>query len=189
MPIATTILAKMGQIELHLTADAPNAAAADVALAAAVDELLPVLGTSVYSTDGRGLEAVIGDLLRARGMTIAVAESCPGRTAVVPDHRCARQFGLLRSRHRLLQQRAKTEWLGVPEALISAHGAVSEPVAVAMAEGVCERASSSVGVGITGIAGPGGGTPAKPVGTVAVAVVTPEGARCEPSSSSDRATW
>src|SRR5207247_4586525 len=67
--------------------------------------------------------------------------------------------------------RSKIEWLGVPEALIAEHGAVSEPVARAMAEGVRSRAETKVGVGITGIAGPGGGTPQKPIGTVAIAVL------------------
>ena len=61
----------------------------------------------------------------------------------------------------------------MPDTLIAAHGAVSEPVAEAMAAGVRDRAASSIGIGITGIAGPGGGTPEKPVGTVAIAVVTP----------------
>lgn len=66
--------------------------------------------------------------------------------------------------------RAKVDLLGVPAELIAEHGAVSEPVARAMAEGVCTLAGSDVGIGITGIAGPGGGTPEKPVGTVAIAV-------------------
>lgn len=173
VPIATTILAKMGQIELHLTADAPSAADADEALGRAVDELVAVLGQSVYSTDGRGLEAVIGDLLVAKGMTVAVAESCSGgllasRLTDVPGSSAYFDRGVV-----CYSNRAKIEWVGVPEALITAHGAVSEPVAEAMATGVRERAASSIGIGITGIAGPGGGTPEKPVGTVAVAVVTP----------------
>jgi nicotinamide-nucleotide amidase len=175
IPIATTILAKMGQIELHLTADAPARAEADAALDAAVRELASVLGASVYSVDGRGLEEVIGDLLRAGSMTIAVAESCSGgllasRITDVPGSSAYFDRGVV-----TYSNKAKHEWLGVREALIDAHGAVSEPVAEAMAEGVRERASSSVGIGVTGIAGPGGGTPQKPVGTVAIAVVTPAG--------------
>ena len=173
IPIATTILAKMGQIELHLTADAPSADEGETALELAVGELVAVLGPSVYSTDGRGLEAVLGDLLVAKGMTIAVAESCSGgllasRMTDVPGSSAYFERGVV-----CYSNRAKIEWIGVPEALITAHGAVSEPVAEAMAAGVRDLAASSVGIGITGIAGPGGGTPEKPVGTVAIAVVTP----------------
>jgi nicotinamide-nucleotide amidase len=175
VPIATTILAAMGQIELHLTADAPNREAADDALDAAVMELCGVLGQSVYSTDGRPLEAIVGDMLRDGQLTIAVAESCTGgllasRLTDVPGSSAYFDRGVV-----CYSNRAKVEWLGVPEPLIDAHGAVSEPVASAMAEGIRERASAHVGIGITGIAGPGGGTPEKPVGTVAIAVVAPGG--------------
>lgn len=171
VPISTTILAKMGQIELHLTADAPDAAVADVALQQAVDALVAVLGASVYSTDGRGLEAVVGDLLLARQMTIAVAESCSGgllasRLTDVPGSSAYFERGVV-----CYSNRAKTEWLGVPADMIDTHGAVCEPVAEAMALGVRERSATNVGVGITGIAGPGGGSAEKPVGTVAIAVV------------------
>lgn len=175
IPIVTTILAKMGQIELHLTACATSAAEADVALDAAVVDLLAVLGQSVYSSDGRGLEAVVGDLLRERFMTIAVAESCSGgllasRLTDVAGSSAYFDRGVV-----CYSNRAKSEWLNVPAPLLEAHGAVSEQVAQAMADGVRAHAASSVGIGITGIAGPGGGTPEKPVGTVAVAVVTPAG--------------
>jgi nicotinamide-nucleotide amidase len=174
VPISTTILAVMGQIELHLTADAPDSSRAATALDAAVAELKGVLGPSVYSTDGRPLEAVLGELLRERHLTIAVAESCSGgllasRITDVPGSSEYFDRGVVS-----YSNAAKVEWLGVPEAMLDEHGAVSEPVARAMAEGVRDRARSHVGIGITGIAGPGGGTPQKPVGTVAVAVVTPD---------------
>lgn len=177
VPITTTILASMGQIELHLTADAPGAAAAAAALDAAVGQLQEALGLSVYSTDGRPMEAVIGDLLTRGGLTIAVAESCTGgllasRLTDVPGSSAYFDRGVV-----CYSNAAKVEWLGVPVALIEAHGAVSEPVARAMADGARERARASVGIGITGIAGPGGGTPEKPVGTVAIAVVTPDAVR------------
>jgi competence/damage-inducible protein CinA-like protein len=171
VPISTTILAVLGQIELHLTADAASQADADRALDAAVRELQDALGPSVYSVDGRALEAVVGELLRERTMTIAVAESCSGgllasRLTDVPGSSDYVERGVV-----CYSNRSKTELVGVPDAVIREHGAVSEPVALAMAEGIRSRAGTNVGVGITGIAGPGGGTPEKPVGMVCVAVV------------------
>ncbi len=177
VPISTTILAVLGQIELHLTAQAASKGDADAALDAAVQELQGVLGPAVYSIDGRALEVVVGDLLRERTMTVAVAESCTGgllasRLTDVPGSSEYVDRGVV-----CYSNRSKTELAGVPEALMHDHGAVSEPVARAMAEGIRSRAGTNVGIGITGIAGPGGGTPEKPVGTVAVAVVLDEECR------------
>lgn len=174
IPISTTILAALGQIELHLTAAAPDQAVADGALDEAVDALRQALGPSVYSVDGRPLEAVVGDLLREAGWTVATAESCSGgllasRITDVPGSSAYFDRGAV-----CYSNEAKVDLLDVPAELIAAHGAVSEPVALAMADGIRARAGSTAGVGITGIAGPGGGTPAKPVGTVAVALVSPE---------------
>ncbi|HEY7293322.1 MAG TPA: competence/damage-inducible protein A [Vicinamibacterales bacterium] len=170
VPISTTILAALGQIELHLTASSISEQEAAIALDRAVEELVQVLGPSVYSTDGRPLETVVGDLLRQKKLTIAVAESCSGgllasRLTDVPGSSDYVERGVV-----CYSNRAKTEMLGVPEELIKEQGAVSEPVAQAMASGIIRQARSDVGVGITGIAGPGGGTPDKPVGTVVVAV-------------------
>ncbi len=177
VPIVTTILAVMGQIELHLTASARSRAEGEAALAAATRELEAVLGDAVYSTDGRGLEVVVGDLLRERRMTIAVAESCSGgllssRLTDVPGSSDYFDRGAV-----CYSNTAKIEWLGVPASTIEANGAVSEPVARAMAEGIRSRTGASVGIGVTGVAGPGGGTPEKPVGTVAIAVIAAEEAR------------
>jgi PncC family amidohydrolase len=177
VPISTTILAKMGQIELHLTAAASNAADAGMALDSAVEQLRAVLGPSIYSVDGRPLEQVIGELLRERSLTIAVAESCSGGLLAslitdVPGSSDYFDRGVV-----CYSNTAKTELIGVPESLIASHGAVSEPVAQAMADGIRRRARSGVGIGITGIAGPGGGTPEKPVGMVVIAVTTPDAKR------------
>jgi nicotinamide-nucleotide amidase len=177
VPIATTILAVLGQIELHLTARATSRAEADAALDAAVVELRDVLGDSIYSVDGRSLEAVVGDALRSKGFTIAVAESCTGgllasRLTDVPGSSDYVDRGVV-----CYSNRAKVESLGIAEALLAEHGAVSEPVAHAMADAIRVQATASVGVGITGIAGPDGGTPQKPVGTVAIAVVADREAR------------
>ncbi len=177
VPITTTILAVLGQIELHLTARASNKADAEIALEAAVRELQDALGPAVYSVDGRGLEHVVGDLLREHKMTIAVAESCTGgllasRLTDVPGSSDYVDRGVV-----CYSNASKIDLAGVPEALMLEHGAVSEPVAKAMAEGVRSRAGTRIGIGITGIAGPGGGTPEKPVGTVAIAVAVDDEVR------------
>jgi nicotinamide-nucleotide amidase len=173
VPITTTILAVLGQIELHLTAASADAVTVNDVLDSAVRELQARLGSSVYSTDGSPLEAVVGGLLREAGWTIAAAESCTGglltsRLTDVPGSSDYVEASVV-----CYSNRAKVEWLGVDEALIAEHGAVSDPVARAMAEGVRARARTNVGVGITGIAGPGGGSIDKPVGMVIVAVATP----------------
>jgi nicotinamide-nucleotide amidase len=170
-PISTTILAMLGQIELHWTAAAAVRADADAALDSAVQELERALGPAVFSTDGRPLEAVVGDLLRAKQITIAVAESCTGgllasRLTDVPGSSDYFDRGVV-----CYSNESKTDLLGVPADLIRNVGAVSEPVAVGMASGVRDRAGTRVGVGVTGIAGPGGGSEEKPVGTVSIAVV------------------
>lgn len=170
-PISTTILAAMGQIELHLTVRDSDEARAAATLAAARDELMAVLGADVYSTDGRYMEEVVGGLLMARGYTIAAAESCTGgllmsRLTDVPGSSAYVRAGVI-----AYADEDKTALLGVPAELLALHGAVSEPVAIAMAEGIRERTNADVAVAITGIAGPGGGTEAKPVGTVVIAAL------------------
>ena len=171
VPISTTILAVLGQIELHLTATAANREAADRVLDPAVRELQAVLGGDVYSVDGASLEEVVGARLRERRLKVAVAESCTGglltsRLTDVPG-----SSAYVERSEVCYSNQAKIDSLGVPAALIAEHGAVSEPVARAMAEGIRAKASSDVGIGVTGIAGPDGGTPEKPVGTVAIAVL------------------
>jgi nicotinamide-nucleotide amidase len=168
--IETTILAVQGQIELHLSTHDEEESRAAARLDRMTADLVAVLRPAVYSTDGRGLEDVVGDLLRASSLRIATAESCTGgllasRLTDVPGSSDYVDRGVV-----CYSNRAKTELLGVPEALIEEHGAVSEPVALAMATSVGARAGVEIGVGITGVAGPGGGTEAKPVGTVFIAV-------------------
>jgi len=177
VPISTTILAVLGQIELHLTAGAPDREAADRVLDPAVRELQDALGGDVYSVDGASLEEVVGARLRERGLKVAVAESCTGglltsRLTDVPG-----SSAYVDRSEVCYSNQAKIDSLGVPAALIAAHGAVSEPVARAMAEGIRAKASADVGMGVTGIAGPDGGTPEKPVGTVAIAVLVGADAR------------
>lgn len=176
-PVETTILATPGQIELHLAVRAQDAERARVVLDEAVGEIAAALGPTLFATDNRRLEEVVGAMLRERGLWIATAESCTGgllasRLTDVPGSSDYVERGVV-----CYSNRAKTEMLGVPQAMIDEHGAVSEPVATAMAHGIRVRAGADLGVGITGIAGPAGGTPTKPVGTVVVAVAWAGGER------------
>lgn len=169
-PIETTILASPGQTELHLTVRAGDAAEGARRVRAARDELAAALGPDVFSQDGRSLEEVVGEILRERGHTIAAAESCTGglfmsRLTDVPGSSAYVLAGVV-----TYSNAAKTTLAGVPPELIDAHGAVSEPVAVAMADGIRARTGAGLGIGISGIAGPGGATPQKPVGTVVIAL-------------------
>jgi nicotinamide-nucleotide amidase len=172
VPVAATILASLGQIELHLSASAASREQADAAVEDASRQVAEVLGLDAYSRDGRTLEEVVGNLLVARGLRIAVAESCTGglimsRLTDVPGSSRYVDRGVV-----AYANEAKTALLDVAPTLIEKHGAVSEAVAVAMASGIRAGAMTDVGVGVTGVAGPGGGTPEKPVGTVAVAAVS-----------------
>jgi nicotinamide-nucleotide amidase len=175
-PVAATILAALGQIELQLTVRTSADTGAAI-LAAAADRVVGVLGADVFSTEGETLEQVVGTLLAAREMTVAVAESCTGglvtsRLTDVPgSSRYVEQAVVVYSND------AKTALLGVPSELIARHGAVSDEVARAMAEGIRTRSQADIGVGITGIAGPDGGSTEKPVGMVVIAVAAAEGTR------------
>ena len=168
--IETTILAGLGQVELHLVTQSDDARVASEALNLAVSELAGVLGSDLVSTDGAVLEAVVGDLLRARGWWVAFAESCTGGLATSRMTDVPGSSEYVERSIVAYSNRAKIELLDVPVQLINEYGAVSEPVAAAMAAGIRKRAGVNVGVGITGIAGPGGGSEQKPVGTVCIAV-------------------
>lgn len=169
-PIVTTILASLGQVELHLVTQSDDGAAAGAALDGAVQELVTALGQDLVSTTGASLEAVVGELLRARGWWVALAESCTGGLATSRLTDVPGSSDYVERSVVAYSNRAKVALLDVPDALIAEHGAVSEPVALAMAAGIRRRAGVNVGVAITGIAGPGGGSEEKPVGTVCIAV-------------------
>ena len=177
VPIAATILASLGQIELHLSACCAVRPDAEAALDRAVEQVRNVMGLHVYSTDGRGLEEVVGVILAERKLTIAVGESCTGgliasRLTDVPGSSRYIERGVV-----AYSNAAKTELLGVPDEMLKAHGAVSEAVATAMAEGIRSRSRVDIGIGVTGIAGPDGGTAEKPVGMVCIAASAAAGTR------------
>ncbi len=137
--------------------------------------IVRLLGPLVYSTEGQPLEQVIGERLRAAGLTLACAESCSGgllanRITNIPGSSDYFLEGIV-----TYSNRSKTLELGVPEELIAAKGAVSEEVARAMAEGMRKKSGADFALSTTGIAGPGGGSQAKPVGLVYVGLAFPGG--------------
>lgn len=174
VPIETSILASLGQVELHLAARSRTQAAAAAALDDATNALAGVLGRDLVSSDGALLETVVGRLLRAAGRRVAVAESCTGGLVASRLTDVAGSSAYVQAGWVVYSNAAKVA-LGVDAAAIAEHGAVSEPVARALASAARERAGVDYGIGLTGIAGPGGGTPAKPVGTVHVALAGPQG--------------
>ena len=162
----TTILFTDSEIEIHLTATAETVARAEEIVDELADKLEEKLGDHTYTTTGETLESVIGDRLLLKRYTIATAESCTGgliaeRITGVPG--ASNYFvGSIVS----YTNEVKTALLGVPRDLIESRGAVSGEVAEAMARGVKERTGATIGLSVTGVAGPGGGTEAVPVGTV-----------------------
>ncbi len=172
-PIVTTILAAPGQVELHLTLRDADSERGQATILKARDELHAALGADVFSTDGRSMEEIVGERLRETGYTVAAAESCTGGLLTSRLTDVAGSSAYVRGSIVAYENEAKVALLGVSPRLLEQHGAVSEPVALAMAEGARTRTGADVAVAITGIAGPGGGTPTKPVGTVVIAALAP----------------
>jgi nicotinamide-nucleotide amidase len=157
-------------VDLRLTSWSLPAREAEKALRDAANQLREKVGKFIYGENTDDLAALMLLECRARNATIAVAESCTGgmlgeRFTAIPGSSAVFLGGII-----AYANEVKSRELGVSAQTIDAEGAVSEPVARAMASGVRERFGSTVGIGITGIAGPDGGTPEKPVGTVWVAV-------------------
>ncbi len=157
-------------VDLRLTVrDVPPEVATN-RLGAAEAALREIVGRWVYGVDEADLSVLVLDALRARAMQIAVAESCTGgmlgmRLTAIPGSSDVVQGGVI-----AYDNAVKVRDLGVSESTLAAHGAVSEETARAMASGVRTRMGVDVGVSVTGVAGPGGGSPEKPVGTFCVAV-------------------
>lgn len=171
--VETTVLASPGLVELHLSTRADSESTAAAVLDGATEELAGALGEHLFSTDGRSLPEVVGGLLARGGLRVAVGESCTGglvtaRLVDAPGSSAWVGAGVV-----AYSNDVKRQVLGVPTELLEVHGAVSEPVALAMAVGARRVDGADVGVGVTGVAGPGGGTADKPVGAVCLAVAGP----------------
>jgi len=155
--------------DLRLTVRNASPDDADRRLAAAAERLRTVVGEAVYGEDGADLAAVVLDLCRARGLTLAVAESCTGGLLGARLTAIAGSSDVVLGGVIAYSNAIKSSLLGVDADDLEQHGAVSEPVVRAMAAGARARTGARVGMAITGIAGPGGGSEEKPVGTVWIA--------------------
>jgi nicotinamide-nucleotide amidase len=166
----TTILFNNTEIEIHLTAQGKTEQEAELLLDGLAGQIEERLGDAIFAFRGEQMEEVVGLRLAVNGFTLAVAESCTGglvahRLTEVPGSSNYFMEGVV-----TYSNEAKTRLLGVPSELIERHGAVSAEVAEAMAEGVKRRAATDFGLSVTGVAGPGGGTPEKPVGLVYISL-------------------
>ncbi len=177
MGTETTILASAGSVELLLTARGSDAADARARLSSLAEAMRARLGVDLYGADGDTLAGVVARLLAARGATVATAESCTGgllgaALTDVPGSSAWFRGGLV-----CYADDLKTSLAGVSGDLLRAHGAVSEQVARALADGARNACSSDFGLGITGVAGPDGGSLEKPVGTVHIALADADAGR------------
>jgi nicotinamide-nucleotide amidase len=175
--VNTTILASPGEIQIHLRYWTEDAAHANETLDEMVRSFELALGDRIFAHAAVSLEEVVAELLIHNRATIAAAESCTGgllseRLTRIPGSSSYFLGGVV-----CYSNEMKTAWADVPTEMIAAKGAVSAEVAVALAEGIRRRVGSALGVGITGVAGPGGGSEEKPVGTVHIALASSIGVK------------
>ncbi len=164
--VQTTILAGAGEIQLHLRMRADSLDAAQQRVDQVVEEIEAELGDYVFSDNGDSLEQIVGYYLQMRNATLAVAESCTGGLLAERITSVSGSSRYFLGGAVVYSNQLKTGFADVPADLIAKHGAVSREVAAALAEGIRQRCQATLGVGITGVAGPAGGTSEKPVGLV-----------------------
>ncbi|MDM7921580.1 MAG: competence/damage-inducible protein A [Pyrinomonadaceae bacterium] len=175
--VRTAILFNKTEVEVHLYSKAETAEQADAVLAELVEKIAEALGVAVFTTDGETMEQVIGRMLKERGKTVSVAESCTGgligrRITEVPGSSAYFIEGCV-----TYANEAKIRTLNVPRETLESFGAVSAETAEAMAKGMLERSGTDYAVSVTGIAGPDGGSEEKPVGTVFVGYADSRGTK------------
>jgi nicotinamide-nucleotide amidase len=173
--LSLAFLPGIAGVDLRLTSKGRSSADTDALLAQGSDVLRDSLGDVIYGDDGASLASVVISLCRDASMRIAVAESCTGGMLGAHITDVAGASDVFHGGLIAYDNRVKRQLLGVLDSDLAEHGAVSEPVALQMAKGIRVRLGTEIGVSITGIAGPGGGTPEKPVGTVWIAVDVSEG--------------
>jgi nicotinamide-nucleotide amidase len=175
--VQTTVLASPGEVQIHLRAWTADSAHADALFADIERGLDLALTDRIFSRDSSPLEEVVAQELLKQNATIASAESCTGglfaeRLTTIAGSSAYFLGGVV-----CYSNEMKTAWADVPPELIATKGAVSSEVAIALADGIRRHVGSTLGVGITGIAGPGGGSEEKPVGTVHIALASATGMR------------
>jgi nicotinamide-nucleotide amidase len=164
--------AKVGEVHLRVTARADTAEEADRLIAARASLVRERLGDAIYGENDDPIEKAVVALLARKGLTVATAESCTGGLVAQRITDISGSSAVFPGGVVAYSNAAKSDLVGVPEELITRHGAVSPEVARALAEGARRRFQATYGIGITGIAGPEGGTPEKPVGLVYIAVAS-----------------
>jgi nicotinamide-nucleotide amidase len=175
--VNTTILATPGEVQIHLRRWTDDPVEANATLDEIVRGFELALGDRIFAHAATPLEEVVAQLLIDHRATIAAAESCTGGLLAERLTRIPGSSTYFLGSAVCYSNELKTAWADVPAELISAKGAVSSEVAIALAEGIRRRVGTTLGIGITGIAGPGGGSEEKPVGTVYVAVAGPSGTK------------
>jgi nicotinamide-nucleotide amidase len=168
--VHTTILAAPGEIQIHLRMWTDDALGAQKTLDEIVQGFELALTDRIYSQDGSSMEEVVARLLTINNATISAAESCTGGLLAQRLTSIAGSSSYFLGGVVCYSNELKTAWADVPQELIQSKGAVSSEVAVTLADGIRRRVGSTLGVGITGIAGPSGGSEEKPVGTVHIAL-------------------
>jgi nicotinamide-nucleotide amidase len=173
--IQTTILAGAGDIQFNLFKQSDSMEEAEARVEELGGLIEDELGDALYSSKGESLEQIVGYYMQMRNATLAVAESCTGGLIGERITRIAGSSRYFLGGALAYSNELKTAFADVPANVIAKYGAVSSEVAAAMAEGIRERTGASLGLALTGIAGPGGGTPDKPVGLVYLALTNEAG--------------
>ncbi|HEU5401925.1 MAG TPA: competence/damage-inducible protein A [Terriglobales bacterium] len=168
--VQTTILAGAGEVQFHLKASGETMAEAQEKVDTLANELEDALDDAVFSSAGESLEQIVGYYLQMRGATLATAESCTGGLLAERLTRISGSSRYFVGGAVVYSNELKKLFCDVPPLMIAEHGAVSKEVAAAMAEGIRKKCKATLGIGITGVAGPTGGTELKPVGLVYIAL-------------------
>ncbi len=166
----TTILSGRGEIQIHLTGRAKSLQEAEALVHEVAEPIQVKLGNCVFSSGDESLEEVVGECLVSKKETLAVAESCTGGLIAERITRVPGSSRYFMGGVTCYSNQSKVEFTGMPPLLLEMSGAVSAEVARSLAEGVRDRMGASIGIGVTGVAGPSGGSPEKPVGLVHLAL-------------------